>query len=108
MRPSLQHKKTEIDWSRISLYNLDVRLGAVMTRVPVSEFRQHVHLYLDKVSEGEVVQLVRRGKVVAVLHPPADRRLAARRRLDELRGSAIVGDVTSPLEEPWEADNVDP
>jgi len=79
-----------------------------MTRVSVSEFRQHLHVYVEMVSKGETVQLVRRGEVVAELALPRDWRADALVRLRKLRGKAVLGDVTSPINEAWEADGADP
>jgi antitoxin (DNA-binding transcriptional repressor) of toxin-antitoxin stability system len=79
-----------------------------MTRVSVAEFRKHLHAYLDLTAEGEVVQLLRRGKIVAVLARPEDARDVARMRLQGLRRSAAIGDVTSPVDVGWEADAADP
>jgi antitoxin (DNA-binding transcriptional repressor) of toxin-antitoxin stability system len=74
----------------------------MITSVSMSEFREHLHVYVEKASAGELIQILRRGKIVAVLRPPGDRRELARQRLAELKGKAVVGDVVAPLGVPWE------
>lgn len=76
-----------------------------MAEIKVSEFRQHIHSMLQKVQDGQELRLTRRGKVIAVVSPPQDKREAARRRLSELMGHARIGDIVSPIREVWEADN---
>jgi prevent-host-death family protein len=43
-----------------------------MITAQLSEFRMHLKDYLDKVEEGKSIRIVRHGKPVAVLIPPAD------------------------------------
>ncbi len=40
---------------------------------------------------------------MATLVPPVDRSQQARVRLEQLAKSAVIGDVISPIEEPWDA-----
>lgn len=42
-----------------------------MERIGVRELRQHASRYLDKVKAGETVQVTERGRLVALLTPPA-------------------------------------
>lgn len=41
-----------------------------MTRIGVRELRQHASHYLEKVKDGEVVEITDRGKLVALLVSP--------------------------------------
>ena len=75
-----------------------------MAMVPISEFRKHLHSFMKLVAGGEELQLVRHGRVVAVVAPPRDPPREARQRLRGLRESAVVGDVESPIDVPWDAD----
>ncbi len=74
-----------------------------MIRVNVTEFRNHLPTYLDKVRTGEEVTLTSRGKVVARLVPELDECERARKRLEEIRKTSWVGDVSSPVDVVWEA-----
>lgn len=74
-----------------------------MLQVKVTEFRNHLPAYLDKVKAGEVLALTLRGKVVARLIPEGDVSLQAREWLAGIRAESWVGDVTSPLDESWGA-----
>lgn len=74
-----------------------------MIQVNVTEFRNHLPVYLNKVKAGEEVALTTRGTVVARLVPQVDESLKAREWLASICSKSWVGDVTSPLEEEWEA-----
>jgi prevent-host-death family protein len=80
-----------------------ISLENLMIRVNVTEFRNHLPTYLDKVKTGEVVALTSRGTVVARLVPEGDESLKAREWLVSIRAKSWVGDVTAPLNEEWEA-----
>jgi prevent-host-death family protein len=43
-----------------------------MIAAQLSEFRMHTKNYLDRVEEGESVQILRHGKPIAVLIPAAE------------------------------------
>jgi prevent-host-death family protein len=75
-----------------------------MIEVNVTDLRSRLPEFLDRANRGEVVKVTRRGKVIARLVPPSDRRRAARRELELLRAEAIIGDVETPLGEPWDID----
>lgn len=75
-----------------------------MPTVSVTDLRQHLPAWLKRVQAGEEVRITSRGRVIARLLPeesPAD---AARKRLEALQGSVIVGDVLAPLGEEWTGD----
>jgi len=42
-----------------------------MERIGVRELRQHASRYLDRVKQGETVEVTERGRLVALLIPPA-------------------------------------
>ena len=73
-----------------------------MAEVNVTEFRQHMPQYLEKLRYGGELLLTSRGRVVARLLPPPDRQEEARRILTVLRSQAEIGDVTSPLDLEWD------
>lgn len=76
-----------------------------MISIGISEFRSSMNSVLQKVQNGEVVTLTLHGAEVAKLVPPSFARLSARRELTQLRETAVVGDVLTPLDEEWAADS---
>ncbi len=74
-----------------------------MIQVNVTEFRNHLPSYLEKVRKGEEVALTSRGKTIARLVPEIQECESAKSRLAEIRKSSWVGDVTSPVKVTWEA-----
>jgi len=72
-----------------------------MTAIGISEFRANMSAILQRVQQGEVFSLLMREKEVAKLVPPDFARDAARQKLEELRQTAVVGDVLSPIDESW-------
>ena len=85
-----------IDRGKYELYDSIVQ-EVRMASVSVSEFRQHIHMMLERVMQGEELVLTRRGKVIAVVGPPQERRKAARQELADLRKKARVGDAFGEL-----------
>ena len=75
-----------------------------MTRVNISELRSQLPRYLDRVEAGEEVLITRHGRIVARLLAVGDPRAEAKAALARLRAQARVGDVISPVDEPWEAE----
>lgn len=74
-----------------------------MVKIGISEFRANMNVVLQRVQRGEMVVITSRGIAIAHLVPPDHARLAARKELEALRESAVVGDVLTALDEPWEA-----
>ena len=82
-----------------------------MTYINITELRQHLPSFIDKVQAGEEIVITQRGKAVARIIPEYAESLAdaAMKRLDALRGSVILGDVMRPFsDEEWagDADNL--
>ena len=75
-----------------------------MIQVNVTELRNHMPAYMDKVKAGEEVTITSRGKVIARLIPEVDESRAARIRLAASRKESWVGDVITPTGETWEAE----
>jgi prevent-host-death family protein len=73
-----------------------------MLSIGVSELRANLTDFLQKVKAGEVVVITSRGTEVARLVPPHFATAAAREQLEQLRQTAVVGDVVSPVGEAWE------
>lgn len=77
-----------------------------MPKVKVTELRQNLPAYLAEVRKGEEIEVTVHGKVIARIVPEGDRQAAARKRLAELRkrGARIIGDLTRPSGERWDAE----
>lgn len=78
-----------------------------MSAVNVTELRQHLPAYLKQVQEGEEIAVTLHGQVIARIVPDRQdsEREAARKRLESLRGTVIIGDVIAPLlDERWTGD----
>jgi prevent-host-death family protein len=81
-----------------------------MASVNVTELRQHLPDYLKQVQQGEEIAITLHGKTIARIVPEhrENRRDAALKRLQILRGNVIAGDILAPLDEEWtgDADNL--
>jgi prevent-host-death family protein len=76
-----------------------------MQEINVTELRKHLPSYLKRVARGEQILVTSNGKVLARIVPPDDPAVAARSRLEALRGTMIVGDILSSIDDvEWSAD----
>ncbi len=75
-----------------------------MLQVNVTELRNRLPYYLELVRKGVELQITSHGRRIARLVPEEDEVEAARRRLDHLRGTMIIGDVVNIPSEAWGAD----
>ncbi|MBK9983087.1 MAG: type II toxin-antitoxin system prevent-host-death family antitoxin [Saprospiraceae bacterium] len=71
--------------------------------ISVSDLRANLTSILELVKKGKTVIVTYHGKPIANIMPPSDRRAVAIAQLKALRKTAIIGDILSPLDEPWEA-----
>lgn len=62
-----------------------------------TELRQNLASYLVKVQGGEEVKISLHGKVIARLVPEEDESARAKAELAEIRKTAWIGDVISPI-----------
>lgn len=74
-----------------------------MLSIGISEFRANINAILQKVQNGQIVTITSRGAEVARLVPPTYARLMARQELEQLRQTAVVEDVLSPVGHDWDA-----
>lgn len=74
-----------------------------MREVNVTELRSHLPQYLASVEGGTEILVTSHGKVIARILPPIDIRQAAKEKLKKLRKCCKIGDVTSPIDESWDA-----
>lgn len=75
-----------------------------MLQINVTELRQRLPSYLEKVQRGEELQITLHGKVIARIVPEQDPAETARQRLIAMRDKCQVGDVISPIDIEWSAD----
>lgn len=75
-----------------------------MKTVNITELRKHLPEFVGKAEKGETIRITSHGKVVACLKADEDNTEKAFQRLKKLRGSVIIGDIESPIEEQWNAD----
>ena len=73
-----------------------------MVTVGVNTLKRNLSDVLKKVENGESISITSRGHEIALLVPPESKMEKARRLLQELRKTAFVGDVISPVTEEWE------
>jgi prevent-host-death family protein len=69
----------------------------------MTELRANLKSAMEEIKKGKSIIVSSRGKPVAQLIPPPDRRKEAIARLESLRKTAIIGDIVSPTGEKWEA-----
>ncbi len=74
-----------------------------MKTIAVSELRANLMKVLKEVAHGSEVDVASRGKIVAKIVPPGRFRDEARDRLKELRKTAVLGDLLTPVDSGWDA-----
>jgi len=74
-----------------------------MESIGVSKLRENMVLFLSKVQKGESIAITSRGTEIAMLIPIKNKKEVSRNALKQLRKTAMVGDVVSPIEEEWKA-----
>ena len=73
-----------------------------METVGVNTLKKNLSVFLKKVKKGESITITSRGQEIALLVPPVGKMEKARQALDELRKTAFVGDVLTPVTDDWE------
>jgi antitoxin (DNA-binding transcriptional repressor) of toxin-antitoxin stability system len=74
-----------------------------IAHVDIADLRQDLPAWLERARGGDELVVTDHGAAIARIVPPADPRAEARRELLALRAHAKVGDVESPVGEPWDA-----
>ena len=74
-----------------------------MESIGISMLRENMLMYIKKVQQGETITITSRGTEIAMLIPVKNKVEASQNALRELRKTAYVGDVVSPIENGWEA-----
>ena len=73
--------------------------------VNITELRQNLPGYLDRVKAGESFLVTVRGEIVARIQPEIDPAEAAYQRILSYRENSWIGDVLTPLDEEWTGDS---
>jgi prevent-host-death family protein len=68
-----------------------------MESVGVSKLRENMALFLHKVRQGKTITITSKGTEIAMLIPIKNKQKVSRNALKQLRKTAIVGDVVSPI-----------
>ena len=74
-----------------------------METIAVSELRSNLMKVLNAIRLGAKINITSRGKVIAKLIPPDHTGENARKKLNEIRNTAILNDIVSPVETDWKA-----
>jgi prevent-host-death family protein len=72
--------------------------------INVAELRQNLPKYLAVARSGGEIEVTSRGRLIARIVPSGDPRHEARARLLDARKRCKVGDVISPLDVKWSAE----
>ena len=72
-----------------------------MESIGVSKLRENMVQFLNRVRRGESITITSRGTEIAMLIPIKRKKEVSRNTLKQLRKTAVVGDVVSPIEEEW-------
>lgn len=76
-----------------------------MQSIAVSDLRANLMKILKKIEKGSSVVITSRGKAVAQLVPADKSVKEAESKILEIRKTAKIHDVISPIEENWKANN---
>ncbi len=74
-----------------------------MESVPLTQINENIGEILEKIRNGQSLAVTFEGREIGVLFPAGESMEKARRRLEQLRETAFVGDLLSPINEDWEA-----
>ncbi len=74
-----------------------------MPNVNISDFRANLLSYLQKAHDGEELTVTSHGEVLATILPPINKREKAKKTLNALAKTALIGDIVSPATGEWKA-----
>ncbi len=74
-----------------------------MDTISIDEINDHVPELITKIQTGEIISVTLKGLEIAKLVPPDYSFRVARKRLEALRKTAVIGDILSPINEKWDA-----
>ncbi|MCP4108094.1 MAG: type II toxin-antitoxin system prevent-host-death family antitoxin [Desulfobacteraceae bacterium] len=76
-----------------------------MKSLVITQIEKNIPKILSTIQAGEMISVTFKGREVARLVPPTMDNImeTARKKLALLRKTAVVGDVSSPLDDEWKA-----
>jgi len=74
-----------------------------MQNINISDFRANLLTYLQKAHDGEELTVTSHGEVLATILPPIDKRKKAKKMLNVLSKTAVIGDIVSPTKNDWKS-----
>ena len=73
-----------------------------METIAASKLRENLMKILKQIEKGSSILITSRGRPVAQLSPPPESASKAQEALTDLSKTAVIGDIVSPMNEPWE------
>ncbi len=73
--------------------------------IAISALRSHLLAYLKQAEHGKELVITSKGHTIARILPPKDTTKDAKNALSKLRTKSKIGDVISPIDTEWEANN---
>ncbi len=73
-----------------------------MVSVGVHQLQKNLLLFLQRVQKGESIAITSHGHAIAQLAPLEHNMEQACKALEEIRKTAIIGNIISPIDEEWE------
>ena len=74
-----------------------------MQTINISDFRANLLKYLEIANSGEQISITSNGRLLATISAPIQQKDAAKKQLKALAGKAKIYDVTTPVNEDWDA-----
>ncbi len=74
-----------------------------MANVSISDFRANLLNYLQRAHDGEELTVSSHGVVLAAISPPVNKQAEAKKTLNRLAKTALIGDIVSPTAGEWKA-----
>lgn len=74
-----------------------------MESIALNQIQENIDEFLEKIRKGNFFMITFEGREIGKFVPADDVRKNARKKLEQLRKTAVVEDVLSPIDEEWEA-----
>ncbi len=74
-----------------------------MQTINISDFRANLLKYLEIANSGEQISITSNGRQLATISAPIQQKDAAKKQLKALAAKAKIYDVTTPVNEDWDA-----
>ena len=74
-----------------------------MQTINISDFRANLLKYLEIANSGEQISITSNGRLLATISAPIQQKDAAKKQLKALAAKAKIYDVTTPVNEGWDA-----